>query len=111
MRQARIRSLLDHAITRNFRQRGDDGAVSWSDIHALQDKLHDAEDALERAKAEAARAGREARIRSTMDAIEHAQGPAPFPLDRAGRVKAAREAIAQLRAHLAMKSRKRYRQT
>ncbi len=90
------------AVTRSFRQRGDDGAV-WSDIHALQDKLRDAEDALERAQAEAARADHEARVRYTMDAIEHAQGPVAFPLDGAGRIEAAKQAIAELLAK--MKSR------
>src|SRR6266851_5478824 len=70
-----------------------DGTTRWSNVCELQDKVRDAEDALERAKADAARAHREARIRSTMDAIEHAQGPVAFPLDRAGRVEAAKEAV------------------
>jgi hypothetical protein len=45
------------AVIRGFRKRvaitlPRDGAISWPHVHALQDKLRDAEDNLERAKAE-----------------------------------------------------------
>jgi hypothetical protein len=109
------RRLIDAEIMRlsmGFRRRvavsvPRDGGPCWSNLGELEDKVRDAEDALERAKAVAARADREARIRSTTDAIEHAQAPAPFPLDRAERIKAAKEAIAELRAHLATNSKQR----
>ena len=57
-----------------------DGATRWSNVRELQDKVRDAEDALERAKADAARADREARVRAAKDAIENAQGPVAFPI-------------------------------
>ena len=57
-----------------------DGATRWSNVRELQDKVRDAEDALERAKADAAR---EARVRAAKDAIENAQGPVAFPFERA----------------------------
>jgi hypothetical protein len=46
------------AVIEGFRQRAavpsDDGSMPWSDIQVLQDRLREADDALERAQAEAA---------------------------------------------------------
>ena len=46
------------AVIDGFRRRivvaGDDGSMPWSNIQVLQDRLREAEDALERAKAKAA---------------------------------------------------------
>jgi len=73
------------AVIQGFRKRVAvgvpfDGATRWSNVRELQDKVRDAEDALERAKADAAR---EARVRAAKDAIENAQGPVAFPFERA----------------------------
>jgi hypothetical protein len=54
------------AVIDGFRQRvvvpSDDGSMPWSDIQALQDRLREADDALERAQAEAAQRKRSARF-------------------------------------------------
>jgi hypothetical protein len=53
------------AVIEGFRQRvvvpNDDGSMPWSDIQMLQDRLREADDALERAQAEAAQHKRSAR--------------------------------------------------
>ena len=54
------------AVIDGFRQRiavpSDDGFMPWSDIQALQDRLRDADDAVERAQAEAAQHKGSARL-------------------------------------------------
>jgi hypothetical protein len=54
------------AVIEGFRQRvvvpNDDGSMPWSDIQMLQDRLREADDALERAQAEAAQHKRSARL-------------------------------------------------
>jgi hypothetical protein len=54
------------AVIEGFRQRvvvpSDDGSMPWSDIQVLQDRLREADDALERAQAEAAQHKRSARL-------------------------------------------------
>jgi hypothetical protein len=57
-----------------FRQRvvvpSDDGSMPWSDIQVLQDRLREADDALDRARAEAAQQKKKRRLRS-----QHVEGP------------------------------------
>jgi hypothetical protein len=54
------------AVIDGFRQRvavpSDDGFMPWSDVQVLQDRLREADDALERAQAEAAQHKRSARL-------------------------------------------------
>jgi hypothetical protein len=54
------------AVIDGFRQRvavpSDDGSMPWSDIQVLQDRLREADDALDRARAEAAQHKRSARL-------------------------------------------------
>jgi hypothetical protein len=58
------------AVIEGFRQRVvvpiDDGSMAWSDIQVLQDRLREADDALERAQAEAAQQKRSARLGRSM---------------------------------------------
>jgi hypothetical protein len=77
-----------------------DPTPRWPNVRELEDKVRDAEDALERAKAEAIRAERQARVRDATALVDHAQGPAPFPLKLAERIKAAKEALLHLRARM-----------
>ena len=54
------------AVIEGFRQRvvapSSDGSMPWSDVQVLQDRLREADDALERAQAEAARFKRSAHL-------------------------------------------------
>jgi hypothetical protein len=54
------------AVIEGFRRRvvvpSDDGSMPWSDVQALQDRVREADDALERARAEAAQRKRGARL-------------------------------------------------
>jgi hypothetical protein len=58
------------AVIDGFRQRvvvpSDDSSMPWSDIQVLQDRLREADDALERARAEAAQQKRSARLGRSM---------------------------------------------
>ena len=94
-----------YRVIKGFRQRAAvsvpfDPTPRWPNVRELEDKVRDAEDALERAQAEAVRADREARLRNAAAPVEHAQGPAPFPLKLAERIKAANEALMDLRARM-----------
>jgi hypothetical protein len=68
---ARAKRNLKEFLSRRFRRQrrqaregvtSDDGSMPWSDIQVLQDRLREADDALERAQAEAARHKRSARL-------------------------------------------------
>jgi hypothetical protein len=48
-----------------------DPTPRWPNVHELEDKVRDAEDALEREKAEAVRTNREARLRYAMDTLRN----------------------------------------
>jgi hypothetical protein len=58
------------AVIEGFRQRvavpSDDGSIPWSDIQVLQDRLREADDALERAQAKAAQHKRSAHLGRSM---------------------------------------------
>jgi hypothetical protein len=58
------------AVIEGFRQRvvvpSDDGSMPWSEVQVLQDRLREADDALERAQAEAAQQKRSARLGRSM---------------------------------------------
>ena len=77
-----------------------DPTPRWPNVDELEDRVRDAEDALERAKADAVHAERQARVRDAAAPVEHAQGPAPFPLKLAELIKAAKEALLHLRARM-----------
>jgi hypothetical protein len=54
------------AVIDGFRQRvavpSDDGSMPWSDVQVLQNRLREADDALDRAQAEAAKQKRSIRL-------------------------------------------------
>jgi hypothetical protein len=61
-----------YRVIQGFRQRAAvsvpfDPTPRWPNVRELEDKVRDAENALERAKAEAVRADREARVRDTVE--------------------------------------------
>jgi hypothetical protein len=85
-REFRLPPLLGEkleAVIQGFRQRVTasvpfDGATRWSNVCELQDKVRDAEDKLERAKADAARADLEARpLHYGRDRARARTGPLP----------------------------------
>jgi hypothetical protein len=72
---ARAQRDLKEFLSRKFRRQrrqaregatSDDGTMPWSDIQVLQDRLREADDALERAQAEAAQHKRSARLGRSM---------------------------------------------
>jgi hypothetical protein len=72
---ARAQRDLKEFLSRKFRRQrrqaregvtSDDGSMPWSDIQVLQDRLREADDALERAQAEAALHKRNARLGCSM---------------------------------------------
>jgi hypothetical protein len=78
------------AVTVGFRQRvavpSDDGSMPWSDVQVLQDRLREADDALERAQAEAAEQKRSIRLgRSVYGAIPPRTPPLIFGREDRGR--------------------------
>jgi hypothetical protein len=75
---ARAQRDLKEFISRKFRRQrrqaregvtSDDGSMPWSDIQVLQDRLREADDALERAQAEAAKHKRSIRLAAAFRAL------------------------------------------
>jgi hypothetical protein len=72
---ARAQRNLKEFLSRKFRRQrrqaregvtSDDGSMSWSEIQVLQDRLREADDALERAQAEVAQHKRSVRLGRSM---------------------------------------------